>query len=230
MLPARGLWIPLLALMTEAQPPELMQSAVGKKAPRLAKTEPLIQCDVCKLAAQETWLQVAKKAEQLPKGGLGEVEIGEILDLICDADDDLGEWIPFYDIEQKDGEVTLQKREELGECRKECSTLIHACRAVFDEYREELTEMLFKHYRRGHRLSPEKFTSRLCNKMSKVCPGKKAPQGFKHRDEVWMPIIDPESYRMRKMQHALNKQSKEGGSQPVQFLDPMGSMFMDEDL
>lgn len=228
----------MLALMTEAQPPELMQSAVGKKPLRLAKTEPFIQCDACKLAANEAWLQVAKKAEELPKGGLGEVEIGEILDLICDADDDLGEWIPFYDIEQKDGEVTLQKREELGECRKECSTVIHACRAVFEEYREDLSEMLFKHYRlqgdgdgTKNRLSPEKFTSRLCNKMSKVCPGKKAPKGFQHRDEVWMPIIDPESYRMRKMQHALNKQSKEGGSQPVQFLDPMGSMFMnDEDL
>ncbi|CAL1127586.1 unnamed protein product [Cladocopium goreaui] len=158
---------------------ELMQSAVGKKPLRLAKTEPFIQCDACKLAANEAWLQVAKKAEELPKGGLGEVEIGEILDLICDADDDLGEWIPFYDIEQKDGEVTLQKREELGECRKECSTVIHACRAVFEEYREDLSEMLFKHYRlqgdgdgTKNRLSPEKFTSRLCNKMSKVCPGK----------------------------------------------------------
>ena len=30
----------------------------------------------------------------------------------------------------EDGEVVLQKREELGECRKECSTLIHACRVL----------------------------------------------------------------------------------------------------
>ena len=45
-----------------------------------------------------------------------------------------------------------------------------------------------------------------------------------------MPVIDEESYRMRKMQQALNKQSKEGHTQPVQFLDPMGaSMFLNED-
>eukprot|EP00434_Breviolum_minutum_P023946 symbB.v1.2.021132.t1/scaffold1809.1/size100517/7 len=231
---ARVVWWMLLISFQRsiAQPPELMQGAVGKKPSRLAKTEPFIKCNTCKLAATEAWLQVANKAAELPRGTLGEVEIGEVLDAICDADDDLGEWITFYDIEQKDGEVMLENKTEVGECRKECTTLMHACRAVFDEHREDMTEMLFKHYRlegkESKRLSLEKFVSRLCNKMSKACPGKRVPAGFEHRDEPWMPILDPEGYRMRKMQHALNKQSKDFGSQPVQFLDPMGSLAMAE--
>lgn len=44
-----------------------------------------------------------------------------------------------------------------------------------------------------------------------------------------MPIIDEEGYKMRRMQHMLNKQAKDHGSQPVQFLDPMGSMFREHD-
>ncbi|CAJ1394570.1 unnamed protein product [Effrenium voratum] len=164
---------------------------------------------------------------------LGEVEIGEVLDAICDPDDNLGEWITFYDITQQDSELLLQQRDGVGECRRECSTLTHACRAVFDEYREDMTEMLFKHYRTEtpKKLSAEKFVSRVCTKMSKSCPAKSAPAGFQHKDEQWLPVMDPDSYKMRKMQHALNKQSKDGVGAPVQFLDPMGPMMMeDEDL
>ncbi|CAK9062609.1 Uncharacterized protein SCF082_LOCUS32581 [Durusdinium trenchii] len=218
-------------------PEEMMaSSAVGKKPMRLAKSEPFIACETCKLATAEAWTRVAQKKAERPKVALGEVEIGEVLDSICDPDDDLGEWMTFYDIEQIDDTLSLRKMEQLGECRRECTTLMHACRAVFDEYREDMTEMLFKHYRAEgtnqvkRALSAEKFSSRLCTKLSKYCPSKKPPAGFQHRDEKWMPVIDEESYRMRKMQQALNKQSKEGHTQPVQFLDPMGaSMFLNED-
>ena len=216
----------------------MMEGAVGKKPMRLAKSEPFIRCEVCRIAAAEAWSQVAKKATEMPRAALGEVEIGEVLDSICDPDDDLGEWMTFYDIEQEDTTLILKRQDEVGECRRECSTLMHACRAVFEEYREDMTEMLFKHYRADSAskdskkvLTAEKFSSRLCTKMSKFCPSKQAPSGFKHKDEKWIPVIDEESYRMRKMQQALNKHSKDGNGQPVQFVDPMGpgSMFLNED-
>merc|ERR1712048_1324140 len=78
-------------------------------------------------------------------------------------------------------------------------------------------------------LTPEKMVSRVCKKMSGACPGKSVPAGFTHKDERWMPIIDEEGYKMRRMQYAMNKQAKEGGASPVQFLDPMGSMFRESD-
>ena len=81
-------------------PPEMMGSAVGKKPMRLAKTEPYVRCATCRLAAHEAWASVALRATELR--ALGEVEIGEVLDTVCDPDDDLGEWITYYDIEQKE--------------------------------------------------------------------------------------------------------------------------------
>eukprot|EP00930_Biecheleria_cincta_P052791 TRINITY_DN38076_c0_g1_i1.p1 TRINITY_DN38076_c0_g1~~TRINITY_DN38076_c0_g1_i1.p1 ORF type:complete len:262 (+),score=44.77 TRINITY_DN38076_c0_g1_i1:60-788(+) len=223
-------------------PPEMMNSAVGKKPTRLAKLEPFLKCSVCKLAVGEAWSQVQKKVSGMPAGKLGEVEVGEILDLACDPDDDSGEWITSYDVVQESPSeaLVLEKKESLGECRRECTTIAHACRSVFDEHREDMTEILYKHYRpldssekaEKSTLTADKFISRICTKLSKACPGKGPPQGFKHRDERWMPIIDEDGYKMRKMQHVLNKAAKDGGSQPVQFLDPMGSMFGtdDEDL
>ena len=32
----------------------------------------------------------------------------------------------------------------MGECRRECRTIEKACTAVFDEYREDLAELLWK--------------------------------------------------------------------------------------
>merc|ERR1712154_525725 len=115
-----------------------------------------------------------------------------------------------------------------GECRRECSTAEHSCKAVLNEQRDELAEMLFKHHRAqladdGRKADPkasltdDKFTSRVCKKLTRMCPGKKVPEGWVYkRDEQWMPIIDEEGWRMKKMQNMMNKQAKAQGSQPVQ--------------
>mmetsp|Transcript_58753 Transcript_58753/g.137564 ORF Transcript_58753/g.137564 Transcript_58753/m.137564 type:complete len:241 (+) Transcript_58753:29-751(+) len=237
-LPAAWWVLPLLLPQKSLcnVPPEMMGAAVGKKPMRLAKSEPYVTCASCKLAANEAWLQVAAKAAETPGGTLGELGIGEVLDAICDPDDNTGEWMTGYDIVQDGPNMLLESRGEIGECRRECNTIAHACRGVFDEYREDMTEMLYKHYKQDdktgqRKLSQEKFVSRVCTKLSKSCPGKTPPEGFRHRDEHWMPVVDPDGYKMRKMQHALNKHAKDGGAPPVQFLDPMGpGMFDDEDL
>lgn len=226
---------------TQNLPPDMANAAVGQKPTRLAKSEPYIKCDVCKKAAGEAWSLVEKKAKAVPYGKIGEIEIGEIIESVCDSDDDNGEWMAFYDIVQNGTGKPLEliKQENFGECRRECTTVLHACRAILDEHRDDMTEMLFKHFRSADEdgkpskkkdvLTSSKYTSRVCKKMSSACPGKTVPQGFKHRDENWMPLIDEEGYKMRKMQYSMNKAARESGSQPVQFLDPMGSMFRSHD-
>jgi len=224
-------------------PPDMMKSAVGKKPMRLTKSEPYLKCEVCRLATEHIWSEVEAAAKASPYGKIGEIEIGRMVDSICDADDDLGDWITYLDIVQdKPSEpLELKKQEYLGECRRECTTLAHACKVVFEEHREDMTEMLYKHWRpkdadtraskQQKSLTAERLTSRVCKKLSKACPGKDMPKSFEHKDEIWMPA-DEEGLKMRKMQHAINKQSQETGSQPVQFLDPMGpgSMFgMDDE-
>eukprot|EP00929_Paragymnodinium_shiwhaense_P068803 TRINITY_DN34680_c0_g1_i1.p1 TRINITY_DN34680_c0_g1~~TRINITY_DN34680_c0_g1_i1.p1 ORF type:complete len:259 (-),score=89.88 TRINITY_DN34680_c0_g1_i1:50-826(-) len=242
--PLRALAVFELTRWVRAQPEDMMKSAVGKKPMRLAKSEPYIACDVCKLAAGEAWTMVEEAAKAAPGGKLGEIEIGAIIETVCEPDDDHGEWIAYYDVTQDDvsAPLSLTKKEYLGECRRECNTISHACSKVFDEHREDMTEMLYKNWRRteeGARkaskdvLTADKFTSRICKKLSKTCPGKQVPTGFKHKNEEFF-FVDEEGLKMRKMQYTMNKAAKEqGASQPVQFLDPMGmgSMFpgMDDD-
>lgn len=222
-------------------PPEMANSAVGKKATRLAKSEPYIKCDVCTVALGEVWRQVEEAAAKAPYGELGELAIGEKVEAACDPDADEGEWMTFYDVVQAAPSEPLELKKEafLGECRRECTTIMHACHAVIDEHREDMGEMLYKHTRlkkgaderpskQGVSLTSEKFISRVCKKLAGACPGKPVPKGFAHKDERWMPA-DEEGHRMRKMQHNLNKQAQTHGSQKVQFLDPMGAMFNDMD-
>lgn len=65
---------------------------------------------------------------------------------VCDADTDEGDWIPMLDISQaeKGSPLKLEPQEYMGECRRECRTVMHACGKVFDEYREDMAEALYK--------------------------------------------------------------------------------------
>jgi len=213
-------------------PPDMQEAAVGKKRTRLAKSEPYIKCEVCKFATDEMWSQVEAEAKKVHYTKLGEIEIGEIIESVCEVDDERGEWTSSYDLVQEEpsAPLVLSKMESIGECHRECSTIVHACKAILDEHRDDISQMLYEHTRpvdenkprKKAPLTAERFRSRVCKKMSSSCPGKAIPKGFKHKDERWMPIIDEEGYKMRRMQHSINKASKEQGTQPVQFMDPMG--------
>lgn len=97
---------------------------------------------MCKLATQEMWDQAAKAREVAPGGRLGEDDLQEMASEVCDPDLDGGEWITYYDITQSEpgASIKLEKQEYLGECRRECRTIVHACRGVYDEYREDVAE------------------------------------------------------------------------------------------
>jgi len=53
---------------------------------------------------------------------------------VCDADTDEGEWIPMLDVTQKEkgAPIKLEKQEYMGECRRECRTIMHTCAKVGD--------------------------------------------------------------------------------------------------
>lgn len=97
---------------------------------------------------------------------VGEDDLIEMATHICDADSDEGDWIPMYDItqEEKGASVKLDKQEYMGECRRECRTIASACAKVFDEYREDMAELLYKKEPK----TLEKFSSRVCTKWAKV--------------------------------------------------------------
>ena len=121
--------------------------------------------------------------------------------------------------------LKLEEEEYLGECRRECRTIQKACRNVYDEVRDDVAETLYKN---DATLTVAKFQSRVCQKWAGVCPQKPTPKSYVHPDEYWMPV-DEEMYKMKKMQQVINKQANKYGKQPVQFVDPMASMYMGHD-
>ncbi|KAJ1454466.1 hypothetical protein M885DRAFT_521734 [Pelagophyceae sp. CCMP2097] len=192
----------------------------------VAKSAKALECAVCKVAIGELHVQSAAARATAPYGKLGEMELQELAGDLCDPDLDGGEWITYYDIlqEKKGDRLKLEKQEYLGECRRECRTIVKACRAVLDEQREDIAELLYKE----PQLSEEKLKSRVCQKWAKKCPEKPPSPSYAHPDEYWMPV-DEEMYRMKKMQQSINEQATKYGKQPVQFVDPMQSMMFADD-
>jgi hypothetical protein len=124
---------------------------------------------------------------------------------ICDADSDEGDWIPMLDISQKakGSPLKLEPQEYMGECRRECRTVMHACAKVFDEHREDLAEALYKQVPD----SLEKLQSRVCTKWAKVCPAKAVAASYRRKDEYFMNM-DEDSWKMRNMEKTMSKMTK----------------------
>jgi len=158
---------------------------------------------------------------------IGEDDLIDIATALCDPDSDEGEWLLYYDVTQPNGRggaLKLEKQEYVGECRRECRTVAHACSKVFDEHREDVAELLWKR----NPDTPEKLASRVCTKWAKVCPAKAVPADYERSDEFWMPM-DEDSWKMRNMEKTMNKLTQQNGAQPVKFVDPMGGMMMGSD-
>merc|ERR1719313_2199099 len=85
------LWILTIVLLrVYAQSPEMMEAAVGRKRTRLAKSEPYLKCDVCRLTAEKMWTLFEEARNTTHASKLGEVELGELVEPVCDTDDDNG--------------------------------------------------------------------------------------------------------------------------------------------
>jgi len=198
----------------------------NRKARPMHQDVPHLLCATCKLAVEEMVELAASARKQTPGGKVGEDDLIEIGERICDPDTDEGEWISMYDVSQdgKGRPLKLEKQEYLGECRRECRTIAASCAKVFDEFREDLAEVLWK----DPTVGVERLASRVCSKWSRVCPANQVPASYERRDEWWMPM-DEDSFKMREMEKQLNRLSEKAGSQPVKFVDPMGGMMMGSD-
>ena len=121
----------------------------NRKARPMHKDVPYLECSVCKRSVEELWNLTDRVRKHAADNGLPKIGEDDLIDfatLVCDPDTDEGEWINMIDIVQ-DGpgsSVKLKQEEYMGECRRECRTIQHACNKVFDEYREDVAELLWK--------------------------------------------------------------------------------------
>ena len=223
----RRLLVALIARTAVCQLPG-MPGGPPTEARPIHKSAKDLECVVCKKATEELWKKALDLRETAPYKKPSEDMYFDAITEVCDPDKDGGEWIAFQDIVQTAAGAPLKLEDQgyLGECRRECRTIQKACRAVYDEHREDVAESLFKR----DAASVEKFANRLCNKWGGVCPYKpaKSKTPYVHPDEYWMPV-DEEMYKMRKMQDVINSQANKYGKQPVQFVDPMQGAFFGND-
>jgi hypothetical protein len=114
------------------------------------------------------------------KGGrqkLGEEPILDLVNEICDATTERGEWINTLDIVGTSGVLQLERKTAPGKCGNECKAIVKACeyiRSVVGE--SDMAEKLFS----GPYTEPGKeFASVLCNQLTPSC--KSPPKKLKKR-------------------------------------------------
>ncbi len=130
-----------------------------------------VLCESC-MAMGEILQQQATKliAEKGGRQKLGEEPILDIVQEICDADTERGEWINTLDVVGTSGVLQLERKSVPGKCGNECKAIVKACEYVRSEVGEsDIAEKLF----RGPYTAPGKeFASILCNQLTPSC---KAP-------------------------------------------------------
>jgi hypothetical protein len=109
-------------------------------------------------------------ADKGGRGKLGEEPILDLVQGICDADTERGEWINTLDIVGTSGVLQVDRKTLPGKCRTECKAIVNACEYIRSEVGEsDIAEMLFS----GSYSAPGKeFASILCNESTTLC---KAP-------------------------------------------------------
>jgi hypothetical protein len=131
---------------------------------------------------------------------LGEEPMLELLEEVCDADSDNGEWINKIDIVGSRGVLKLKRKSQPGKCGKECKAVTKVCEDTRTQAGEsDIAEKLF----RGHYTSSGKeFANALCNKMTDSCK-KPSKELKKKRVDEPFTAIDLKEWEAKKLQKKM---------------------------
>mmetsp|Transcript_1879 Transcript_1879/g.4743 ORF Transcript_1879/g.4743 Transcript_1879/m.4743 type:complete len:324 (-) Transcript_1879:125-1096(-) len=157
-----------LAVPTDAK--KLKKKAKsGPPAPLAAsKLARYIECGVCEAFAENLHAQAMAVMEE--KGGrkkTGEEPLLEIIEAICDAKEEKGEWLMGYDVVGEKGLLQVVKQAGFMDCGLECQAMQIAC----DEVRTNVggSDLSEKIYKGQYTNSKAEFKSALCFKLSESC-------------------------------------------------------------
>eukprot|EP00667_Euglena_gracilis_P019400 EG_transcript_20784 len=161
-----------------------LAGVAGKKEKVVLYDEvPYIECAVCREAVQAAWAGAEKLRQE--KGKAREDDLNDLTESLCDPETDHGEWLSGYDVVQKDRELQVVKRADVGHCKKECNTVAYACLKHIQEVQGDLAEALYLQKPK----TAAKLASQVCQKWTKACKkdGKAPPlpEGFTRKDETF---------------------------------------------
>jgi hypothetical protein len=122
----------------------------GKKAKaKVLKDDlPFISCDVCKRTIFQLNNQTRNLRESAAYKKLDEIKISELIDNICNPEDESGHWIRKIDV-VLDGStklLELKDKEGISKCKEECVTISRSCETLVEDDvdRDELSALLWK--------------------------------------------------------------------------------------
>jgi len=159
-----------------------------------------IQCDVCKETTKQMWRQSkAKKASQ--KGKIGEEELLDLTEAICDPFSEEGEWISFFDLVKSGSSLKMVDKKEPGRCRRECETISKACSMVMQESDITFSEQIYL----GN-VKRASLQKKVCYEgTKKFCRTKKykLPKNSKAGKEKWQKVDEKEKSLLRMQKQGL---------------------------
>ena len=198
---------------------------------------PYIECEVCQKTIAHTWERI-NNLRKAKGDKLHEFEMNDIIEDICDPETIEGEWITKLDlsINKKDRQIYVISHEEYGHCKRECQTIVHACKKHMDEIGLDVGEALWK--RKPD--TKEKLVVYVCKKWTKACPEKRGEnrlllsENYDRIDEIFKVKTDKD----REMDQMLKKMKDAGLGNGAQMysredienmnLDQMQQQYLDE--
>lgn len=141
------------------------------------KVVSIIQCEVCKNAVEAA--HSYKKENTI----VDEDGIAELVDGLCSVKQKVGRWTAKIDItrESANGPFTLERKEELGYCKAECTAVQRACQNAFKGLEEDFTEMLMKE--KSVKSMRQKLCKKACSKKAPAMPEQWKDEEFSPRDQ-----------------------------------------------
>jgi len=161
-----------------------------------------IQCDVCKVTTKQMWRQ-SQKMKKSQKGKVGEEELLDLTETICDPFSEEGEWISYYDLVRKGDSLKMVDKKEPGRCRRECETIAKVCSEVMRENDITFSEQIYM----GN-VKRSALEKQVCYKGSKKFCGKKVKKLSKKSKagkEKWEKVDEQERSLLRMQKQGLLK-------------------------
>jgi len=161
-----------------------------------------IQCEVCKETTKQMWRQSQAKKKSL-NGKMGEEELLDLTESICDPYSEEGEWISHFDLVRKGKYLKMVDKKETGRCRRECETISKTCSLIMRENDITFSEQIYMG--KAKRAALQK---KVCYQGVKKFCGKKTPkvpEKSKAGKEKWQKVDEKERSLLRMQKQGLLK-------------------------
>lgn len=206
-----AVFVILIALVVVFCASAQMGASSKEKGKVLKKDVPLIDCEACELVVDVLEQTVTNLRDDAPYNKIGELDIMETIEKICDPKDKTGKWTRMIDItENDDRSLSLIRMDSPSKCEHECKTISYSCNSLLDDEidKDDLAAMLYM-----QKLDIKEMVKKVCIDWSGRCDSKGSSKKMgpkrKRLDYEFKPIEEKE-LEMEYMMASMNAMGMNG--------------------